>query len=109
MAWRRISGDPLALIGLIFVGTVVFCGLFAPWIVPFDPFKIIVPDKLQPPSFHHWFGTDNLGRDVFSRIIMGSRIALAVGISTIGTALCIGLALGLLAGYGPRWLDNLLM
>src|SRR6188768_1839641 len=101
MMWRRIGGDPLALLGLTLVAIVVFCGLFAPWIVPFDPFKIVVPDKLQPPSFVHLFGTDNLGRDVFSRVIMGSQIALAVGISTIGVALAIGLALGLLAGYGP--------
>lgn len=107
--WRRIGRDPLALLGLTLVSLVVFCGIFAPWIVPFDPFRIIVPDKLQAPSLVHWFGTDNLGRDVFSRIIMGSRIALAVGISTIGIALGIGLALGLLAGYGPRWLDNFLM
>jgi peptide/nickel transport system permease protein len=109
LLWRRISSDPLALLGLTLVAIVVFCGLFAPWIVPYDPFKIAVPDKLQPPSFVHVFGTDNLGRDIFSRIIMGSRIALAVGISTIGIALCIGLTLGLLAGYGPRWLDNFLM
>lgn len=109
LTWRRIAHDPLALLGLILVAIVVFCGIFAPWIVPYDPFKIVVPDKLQPPSFAHWFGTDNLGRDIFSRIIMGSRIALAVGISTIGISLCIGLTLGLLAGYGPRWLDNFLM
>ncbi len=106
---RRIGGDPLGLLGLILVLIVVICGLFAPWVAPFDPFKISVPDRLQPPTLLHWFGTDNLGRDIFSRVIMGSRIALSVGISTIGMALCLGLLLGLLAGYGPRWLDNFLM
>jgi peptide/nickel transport system permease protein len=107
--WRRIRRDPIGLLGLILVLIVVFCGIFAPWIVPFDPFKINVPDKFQAPSLEHFLGTDNLGRDVFSRVIMGSRIALTVGISTIAIALCIGLFLGLLAGYGPRWLDNFLM
>lgn len=107
--WRRIRRDPIGLLGLILVLIVVFCGIFAPWIVPFDPFKINVPDKFQSPSLVHLMGTDNLGRDVFSRIIMGSRIALTVGISTIAIALCIGLFLGLLAGYGPRWLDNFLL
>lgn len=109
LLWRRLKGDPMGLIGLILVLIVVFCGLFGPWITPFDPFKIIVPDRFQAPSFTHLMGTDNLGRDVFSRVIAGSRIALFVGVSTIAIALAIGLSLGLLAGYGPRWLDNLLL
>jgi peptide/nickel transport system permease protein len=105
----RLWEDPMGTIGLILVLIVVFCGVFGPWITPFDPLKINVPDKFQAPSLLHFMGTDNLGRDVFSRIIAGSRIALTIGISTIATALVIGLALGLIAGYGPRWLDNLLM
>ena len=68
-----------------------------------------MPDKFQAPSLTHLMGTDNLGRDIFSRIIAGSRIALTVGISTIAIALVLGMTLGLIAGYGPRWLDNLLM
>jgi peptide/nickel transport system permease protein len=107
--WRRIRSDPLGLVGLTLVLMVVLCGIFAPWIVPFDPFKIAVPEKLQPPSATHLMGTDHLGRDILSRVMMGSRIALAVGVSSIGIALCLGLVLGLLAGYGPRWLDNFLM
>lgn len=106
---RRIRHDPMGAIGLALVILVVFCGMFAPWITPFDPFKIDVPNKFQGPSLIHWMGTDNLGRDVFSRVIAGSRIALTVGITTIATALALGLVLGLIAGYGPRWLDNLLM
>lgn len=106
---RRIGHDPMGTIGLFLVIVVVFCGLFAPWITPYDPFKITVPEKFLAPSLTHVLGTDNLGRDVFSRIIAGSRIALFVGVGTIATALVIGLILGLIAGYGPRWLDNLLM
>lgn len=108
-AWRRVTDDPMGAVGLILVLIVVFCGVFGPWITPFDPLKINVPDKFQAPSLTHLMGTDNLGRDVFSRVIAGSRIALTIGISTIAIALVLGLILGLVAGYGPRWLDNLLM
>lgn len=107
--WRRLRQDRLGFAGLILVAIVVFCGIFGPYITPFDPFKIIVPEKFLSPSLTHLFGTDNLGRDVFSRVIAGSRIALSVGITSIAVALIIGLVLGLLAGYGPRWLDNFLM
>ena len=107
--WRRLRADQLGFIGLILVLIVVFCGVFGPYITPYDPLKINVPDKFQAPSFTHLIGTDNLGRDVFSRVIAGSRIALSVGISTISIALFIGLILGLIAGYGPRWLDNILL
>lgn len=106
---HHLRHDPMGTTGLVLVLLVVFCGIFGPWITPFDPYKIIVPDKFQAPNWTHLLGTDNLGRDIFSRVIAGSRIALVIGISTIATALAIGLALGLLAGYGPRWLDNLLM
>ena len=107
--WHRIKSDPMGALGLFLVLLVVFCGILGPWITPFDPYKINVPDKFQAPSLYHLLGTDNLGRDVFSRIIAGSRIALSVGVSTIAIALALGLVLGLAAGYGPRWLDNLLV
>ncbi len=109
LLWRRLKGDPLGLFGLALVLIVVLCGLLAPWIVPYDPFKLDIPAKFSPPSFEHPLGTDQLGRDVFSRVIAGSRIALSVGVSTIAIALALGLMLGLAAGYGPRWLDNVLM
>lgn len=107
--FRRLRSDPLGLLGLILVLTMVLCGLFADWIAPYDPLKINVPDKLSPPTFEHILGTDNLGRDVFSRVIKGSQIALIVGVMSILLAQIAGLALGLIAGYGPRWLDNLLL
>ena len=99
----------MGTVGLVLVLIVVFCGIFGPWITPFDPLKINVPEKFRAPSLTHLMGTDNLGRDIFSRIIAGSRIALTVGISTIAIALVLGMTLGLIAGYGPRWLDNFLM
>jgi peptide/nickel transport system permease protein len=103
---RRVRSDPLGLLGLSLVALVVFCGLFADWIAPYDPFKINVPAMFSPPSAAHIMGTDNLGRDIFSRILKGSQIALLVGVSSILISQVIGLALGLVAGYGPRWLDN---
>lgn len=99
----------MGTVGFVLVLIVVLCGIFGPWITPFDPLKINVPDRFQAPSLVHFMGTDNLGRDVFSRIIAGSRIALTIGISTIAIALVLGMTLGLAAGYGPRWLDNLLL
>lgn len=106
---RRIGQDPLGLLGLGIVAAIVLVGIFAPWITPFDPLKINIPDRFQPPNWVHWMGTDQLGRDVFSRIILGTRIALEVGVTTIGIALAVGMSLGLVAGYGPRWLDNILV
>lgn len=106
---RRLRSDPLGLLGLSLVLLVVFCALTAPWIEPYNPFKIRVLERFSPPSLVHVFGTDNLGRNVFSRVIAGSQIALGVGVSSIAIALVLGLILGLCAGYGPRWLDNFLL
>jgi peptide/nickel transport system permease protein len=107
VARRHFLGDPIGTIGLVLVVLTVGMGLFAPWLTPYDPFKIVVPDRLLPPSFLHPFGTDNLGRDVFSRVIEGSRIALYFAAVATGLSLVAGLVLGLLAGYGPRWADAL--
>ncbi len=106
---RRLVRDPLGLLGLVLVGLVVFAAVFADWLAPYDPNMLDVPWRLQDPSLAHLFGTDQLGRDVFSRVLMGGRIALTVASVCITTALSTGLVLGLLAGYGPRWLDNILL
>jgi peptide/nickel transport system permease protein len=106
---RRLRGDPMGLLGLMLVLLVLFCALFSHWLAPYDPFRIHVNERYLAPSWIHICGTDNIGRDVFSRIIAGSRIALSVGGGSIAIALLIGLVLGLTAGYGPRWLDNLLL
>ena len=74
-----------------------------------NPNKIDIRSKLQPPSAEHYLGTDQLGRDIYSRVLVGGQIALKVSLISIGLALLIGLTLGLIAGFGPRWLDNCLM
>jgi len=119
---RRLRRDPLGLVGFFIVVTMLFLAIFGSMITPYDPFAIKVTDRFLAPSlfhpkgdaseagaFSHIFGTDNLGRDVFSRIIAGARIALGVGVGSIAIAFAVGLVLGLCAGYGPRWLDNLLL
>lgn len=104
--WAQLWRDPLGISGLVLVVLLVGSAIFAPWIVPYDPNKILVGQKLIAPTAEHWMGTDHLGRDVFSRVIMGGRIALQVALASLAAALSAGLVLGLIAGYGPRWLDN---
>lgn len=106
---RPLFRDPLALTGLVLVLLIVSSAILAPLIVPYDPNKINVRNLLQSPSWDHLLGTDQLGRDVFSRVIMGSRIALKVALISISIAASCGLLLGMLAGYGPKWLDSLLI
>ena len=104
--WAQLWRDPLGISGLILVILLVSSAIFASWIVPYDPNRILVGQKLIGPSAEHWMGTDHLGRDLFSRVIMGGRIALQVALASLAAALSAGLVLGLIAGYGPRWLDN---
>jgi peptide/nickel transport system permease protein len=108
--WRSFAShllrDPLAMIGLVLVVIIVGSAILAPLLVPHDPNKINVRYRLKGPSAEHWIGTDQIGRDVLSRIIMGSRIALQVALFSISIAASCGLLLGMLAGYGPRWLDG---
>lgn len=106
---KQVAHEPLALVGLFLVVIIVTSAILAPWIVPHDPNKLNVRHRLESPSSENWLGTDQLGRDVFSRVIMGSRIALKVALVSISIAGGIGLVLGMLAGYGPRWLDGFLI
>ncbi|HVR68033.1 MAG TPA: ABC transporter permease [Verrucomicrobiae bacterium] len=106
---QRFLHEPLGLLGLTLVALLLFTGIFADFIVPFEPNKMNIPDRMQAFSLTHLAGTDQMGRDIFSRIIKGSQIALIVGVSSIAISLIVGLALGMLAGYGPRWLDNTLL
>lgn len=104
--FRRLMSDPMGAIGVILVTLLVLSALFAPLLAPYDPAAIDVPSKLQAPSAAHWLGTDQLGRDVLSRALYGGRIALSVALISTGLALAIGVILGMVAGFGPKWLDN---
>lgn len=108
-ALRALLSDPVTAIALGLVVLFLLTAAFAPWLAPYSPTKIDVLHKLQAPSAAHWFGTDHLGRDLLSRIIYGARTALMIAIVAVVIAGVIGLLLGLIAGYGPRWLDSILV
>ncbi|WP_431299884.1 ABC transporter permease [Tabrizicola sp. BL-A-41-H6] len=103
---RALLADPMGLAGLVIVVTFVMMALLAPWVAPYDPIALDVKAKFLTPSAAHWAGTDHLGRDLLSRVIWGARLALGIAITSVGIAGVIGLVLGLVAGYGPRWLDS---
>jgi len=105
----RFRLDPLGLFGLILVVLMVLSAVLASWVIPYDPTALNILHRLEPPSLAHFMGTDQLGRDVFSRVIMGGRIALKVALVSISLALSCGLVLGLIAGYGPPWVDRLMI
>ncbi|MFT5503727.1 MAG: peptide/nickel transport system permease protein [Gammaproteobacteria bacterium] len=110
--WRslkRVLREPLGALGLFLVIFILISAIGADFWAPHEPNKIDIRSKLQSPSADHYLGTDQLGRDIFSRVLVGGQIALKVSLVSIGVALVIGLTLGLIAGYGPRWLDNILM
>jgi len=106
---RHFLKNPLSLLGMIIILLLVLTGIFAPFIAPYDPTAISPADRLQAPSREHLLGTDELGRDVFSRVIIGSRISLQVGISIVFLAAFIGTTVGLLSGYFGGLVDNILM
>src|SRR5208283_620707 len=91
--------NPLAASGIVLVIIFVMFALFAPWIAPQDPAAINLPARLNLPSHAHWFGTDELGRDILSRVVYGARISLQVGSSVVVTSLVLGLIIGSIAGY----------
>jgi len=107
--WSKLRRDPLGMLGLAIVLGVGFLAVFAPWLSHYDPNEIDVYARLLPPSAEHWLGTDQLGRDIYTRLLYGGRVAMKVSILAISVAMAIGIALGMLAGYGPRWLDRLLV
>ena len=107
--WRKLRRDPLGLLGLVIVLGVGCLAIFAPWFTSHDPNEVDVYARLLPPTAEHWLGTDQLGRDIFARLLFGGRVAMKVSIVAISIAMAIGIVLGMLAGYGPRWLDRLLM
>lgn len=106
---RHIINNKLAVFGGAVVLLLAAAALFAPFISPYDPTDLNIKEALSKPSFSHFFGTDHLGRDVFSRMIYGARISLSIGFSSVGIAVIIGLLIGSIAGYYGGRTDLLLM
>lgn len=107
--WPRLRRNRLAIIGGSVVLLLFVISIVAPWLTPYDPVNINAWEVLQPPSWKHWFGTDELGRDVLARVLFGARISLKVGFVAVGIAVLLGTIIGLAAGYRGGWLDTLLM
>lgn len=109
-AWLGyLRRDAKALVGAVVLLLLVIAAVFAPWITPYDPNHVDFLAAMEAPSLAHPLGVDDLGRDLLSRLIYGTRISLFVGISTVVIALVIGVILGLLAGYYGGWLDMIIM
>ena len=106
---QRVAHEPLGALGLFLVVFVLISAIGADWWSTHEPNQINVRAAFASPSLEHFLGTDQLGRDIFSRVLVGGQIALKVSLISIGVALLIGLTLGLIAGFGPRWVDNILM
>ena len=104
-AWRRLKRRRGAMVALAIIVLLLAIALLAPLIAPFDPAQQSWSLVRKPPSALHWLGTDESGRDLLSRIIFGARASLSAGVVSVGIAILIGVPLGLLAGYGPGWLD----
>ena len=104
-----IANNVLFVIGASLFLMIILAAIFAPLIVPYDPSKISFSDKLIPPGFAHLMGTDELGRDIFSRVIFGARTSLIIGITVLFVSMVIGVPIGLISGYFGGRVDTLLM
>jgi len=107
--WRRFKRNKLAMIGLVVVGLLVVIALIQPLISPYDPYDQNLSNVLAPPGGNHLFGTDALGRDLFSEMLFGLRLALLVGILTMLGSMILGVTLGSIAGYRGRFSDGMIM
>lgn len=111
--WRdntlmRILSEPMGALGILLVALIVLGALFAGY-TGYNPLKLAMRDRFLDPSLTHLLGTDHLGRDLFTRVLHGARIALGVAFLATGISFIGGLVLGMIAGYGPRWLDSILL
>jgi peptide/nickel transport system permease protein len=108
-ALSRLRRNRAALAGLLAIGILVFAAIFAPLLAPHDPYAVALEGRLQPPGSPHLLGTDELGRDILSRLLYGARVSLWVGIVTVALASLIGVSGGLIAGYLGGYWDNIIM
>ncbi|WP_082797552.1 ABC transporter permease [Neobacillus drentensis] len=111
-AWHRMKRSKLSLVGLTIVVIIILTAIFAPWIAPYPDHasgKIFFDKMNQPPSLEHIFGTDEVGRDIFSRIIFGARISLVLGFTVLSIAIVIGVPLGLIAGFWGGRVSTIIM
>jgi len=106
---RRFLRHPPAVFGAFVVSIFVFVAVFAPWVAPYDSEAVNWNKVRKPPDAHNWLGTDDLGRDVLSRVIYGARVSLLAGVLSILVAMALGVPVGLMSGYYRGWLDQVIM
>jgi peptide/nickel transport system permease protein len=107
-AWRRLRRRKGAMVALFVVLFLIAIAVLAPWVAPYDPTQTSFTQVRKAPTWLHWFGTDEVGRDVLSRVIWGARASLSAGLVSVGIAVGAGVPLGLLAGYAGGWIDTIL-
>ncbi|WP_395310798.1 ABC transporter permease [Mycobacterium sp. AMU20-3851] len=108
-AWRLLAGNPVTVISAVILVAVVVIALTASWIAPYGVNDVDVPQALRPPSGAHWLGTDELGRDVLSRVLVAVQASMKVAVVSVAFAAVVGITLGVLAGYRGGWLDTVVM
>ncbi|RYG73739.1 ABC transporter permease [Lentibacillus lipolyticus] len=105
---KQLRKNRFAVVGVVIILFFILLGLFAPLLTPYSYEEQALVDRLQPPSAEHWFGTDDVGRDIFTRIAYGARLSLQVGFFAVTGALVFGTLLGIVAGYFGRWIDTII-
>ena len=109
ISWNIFKKNKVAMVCLFIVILLCLIALFAPLIAPYDPNKQVLTDRLMKPSGQHWFGTDDLGRDIFTRLLYGSRYSILLGVASTAGALIIGIFIGSISGYFGGQVDNIIM
>jgi peptide/nickel transport system permease protein len=107
--WYIVKKSPLSLVGVLIIIVIMVFAIFAPWIAPYNPQKIDLSQAFRPPSVRHLCGTDDLGRDIFSRIVYGARISLEIAFTVVSIAAVVGTVLGLISGYFGGTVDMVIM
>ncbi|GAB3222753.1 ABC transporter permease [Mycolicibacterium hippocampi] len=108
-SWRLLAGNPITLISAVTLVLVAVVAVTANWIAPYGVNDVEVPNALQPPSGSHWFGTDELGRDVLSRVVVAMQASMRIAVVSVTFAVVVGVAVGVVSGYRGGWLDAVLM
>jgi len=101
-----VTSNPVTLIAFVLLGLILFAAIAGPALVPYDPLATSSQMQLQPPSWSHWFGTDQLGRDVFSRVVVATRLDLMISVAAVALSFGFGASMGALAGYFGGWTDR---
>jgi len=108
-SWRLLLRNPVTVVSAVVLAAIVVVALTAQWIAPFGFNDIDVPNALAPPSGTHWFGTDELGRDVFSRVLVAIQASMRVAVVSVAFAVVVGVTIGVVAGYRGGWVDTVFM